>query len=377
MPNRSSLKLLNHLIKQIKKVIYTPYAEPHDTGFKKVLFGASLLYGSAAVFKRKLYQNKKHSIKKLPVPTVSVGNLAVGGTGKTPMTVYLAKLLRNQHYYPAILSRGYGGTFEKKGGIVSDGNSILADSIQAGDEPLMMAKELTGIPVLVGRNRYQSGLRAVKKFGCNIVLLDDGFQHVRLYRDLNIVLLDAELPIGNGYLLPRGILREPYCSLSAAHGVVFTRTPLKRPPIPSKIAKYIKPHTIFWARQKIYPHYYFDGSKTSLPVNPAHLKGKKVYLFSGIARNDDFHHTIKTMGAKIMGHDTYGDHHRFCKEEIRAIIEKAVKTTSELLVTTEKDFARIENSIQWTLPFLAIGVKMTFSNNAFDRFVMRSIGVTC
>jgi tetraacyldisaccharide 4'-kinase len=356
--------------------MYAPYPEPNDTGLKKVLFGTSLLYANAALFKRKLYQNKTYSTKKLPVPVISVGNLAVGGTGKTPMTIYLAKLLRRQNYSPAILSRGYGGDFEKKGGIVSDGNSILADSILAGDEPLMMAKALSGIPVLVGRNRYQSGLWAVKEFGCNIVLLDDGFQHLRLYRDLNIVLLDAKRPIGNGHVLPRGILREPYCALSSAHTVVFTRTPLKRPSIPCKVAKYIKPHLRFWAGQKNYPYYYFDGVKTGNLVNLSHLRGKKVYLFSGIARNDDFLHTLKMMGAKIMGHIRFGDHHRFSKQEIRDVMERANKTTSELIVTTEKDFTRIAVPIQWTLPFLAIGVKMTFSNHTFDRFVMRSIGIT-
>jgi tetraacyldisaccharide 4'-kinase len=371
MLNRSFHQIRRHLAKQVQEVIHTPDAKINDTGLKKILWCTSHVYGSAAFFRRKMYRKKNRFLKKLPVPVISIGNLAVGGTGKTPMTIYLAKLLRQKHYFPAILSRGYGGALEQKGGIVSNGHSILADSTQAGDEPLMMAKQLADIPLIVGRHRYQSGLKAIDKFGCNLIILDDGFQHLSLFRDLNIVLMDALRPIGNGYLLPRGILREPTSALVDADAVVFTRCPLKKPPLAAEILPLIRRFPLFWAKQDAYIDRVFDGSKKINAPALNNLNGKKVYLFSGIARNDDFHQTIAAAKAQIMGHDIFGDHHRYTKNELDTIIKMAVKTRSDWLLTTEKDFARITTPIQWPLPFAAVGVKVIFPNDAFDQFVLR------
>ena len=363
-----------HLAKQIEHVIHTPNAKINDTGLKKILWCASQVYGSAAFSRRKLYQQKKCFLKKLPVPVISIGNLAVGGTGKTPMTIHLAKLLRKKHYFPAILSRGYGGTFEKKGGIVSNGNSILADATQAGDEPLMMAKQLAGIPLIVGHCRYRSGLEAINKLGCNLIILDDGFQHLSLFRNLNIVLMDAFKPIGNGYLLPRGILREPLGALVDADAVIFTRSPTKKPPIAAEILPFLRGLPLFWAKQAAYIDGAIAKSKKINAPTLNDLNGKRVYLFSGIARNEDFHQTITATKARIAGHDKFGDHHRYTKNEIDTIIKMAIKTKADWLLTTKKDFARIVTSVQWPLPFAVIGVKMTFFNDAFDQFVLKAIG---
>lgn len=373
MLNRSFHQIGRHLAKQIEDVIHTQDAKNNDTALKKILWYISHLYGSSVFLRRKMYRKKNRLLKKLPVPVISVGNLAVGGTGKTPMTIYLAKLLRKKHYFPAILSRGYGGAFERKGGIVSNGNSILADSTQAGDEPLMMAKQLAGIPLIVGRRRYRSGLKAVNKFGCDLIILDDGFQHLSLFRNLNIVLMDALRPIGNGYLLPRGILREPMSALVDADAVIFTRSPSKKPPLVAEILPFMRRFPIFWAKQDAYIDHIFNGSKKIDGPALNNLKGKKVYLFSGIARNNDFHQTITATKAKVMGHDMFGDHHRYTKYEIDTIIKMAIKTRSDWLLTTEKDFARITPPIQWPLPFAAVGVKVRFSNDAFDQFVLKAI----
>jgi tetraacyldisaccharide 4'-kinase len=363
-----------HLVKRIEHVIHTPKAKTDDTGLKKILWCASQLYGSAAFFRRKLYQKKKCFLKQLPVPVISIGNLAVGGTGKTPMTIYLAKLLREKHFFPAILSRGYGGTFEKKGGIVSNGNSILADSTQAGDEPLMMAKQLADIPLIVGHSRYRSGLEAINNFGCNLIILDDGFQHLALFRNLNIVLMDAFKPVGNGYLLPRGILREPLGALVDADAVIFTRSPTKKPPIAAEILPFLRELPLFWAEQDAYIDSAIAKSEEINAPTLNDLNGKKVYLFSGIARNDDFHQTITATKAQIVGHDMFGDHHRYTKNEIDTIIKAAIKAKADWLLTSEKDFARLMTPIQWPLPFAAIGVKVRFPNDGFDHFVLKAIG---
>ncbi|MGD9211887.1 MAG: tetraacyldisaccharide 4'-kinase, partial [Desulfobacteraceae bacterium] len=177
MLNSSLNLLLNRLTAQIEKVMYQQNASS-PTSLEKILRELSFLYSSANKIRRKLYKEEILPIRRLPVPVISIGNLAVGGTGKTPMTIHLAKLLQKHHYRPAVISRGYGGTAEKKGEIVSNEDTVLIDSKQAGDEPVMMARQLPGVPVIIGQNRFKSGKLAVEKFGCNVVVLDDGFQHL-------------------------------------------------------------------------------------------------------------------------------------------------------------------------------------------------------
>lgn len=343
----------------------------HKTGLEKALWSASLIYRSGAVLRRTLYRKRELSVRRLPVPVISVGNLAVGGTGKTPLTVHLASLLRRRNYRPAVISRGYGGSAEQTGMIVSNGETILADSILAGDEPLMMAKQLRGVPLLVGRNRYRSGMIAIEKFDCDTVILDDGYQHMELYRDLNIVLLDARNPLGNGHVLPRGILREPPAALVDAHALVFTRSPRGPVRFPSGIAPFINNLPTFNVRQKAYllRGSVAHGAPQYLPLSD--LNRKKVFLFSGIAQNDNFFQTVHTTGARIQGHATFGDHHRYSQTELENIIASANRTASELLLTTEKDISRIGPDIRWPLPFAVIGVNMSFHNDDFDHFVMK------
>lgn len=372
MRNNAFNRHIKNLVDRTENVMRAPLSNCRETLFERGLRGASLLYGAVAAYRRNLYRAGKCCVRKLPVPVISVGNLAVGGTGKTPMTIYLARLLQAQNFHPAIISRGYGGTAEKNGAIVSDGICVLADSVQAGDEPLMMARELKQTPILVGQNRYQSGLTAIEKFGCNVVILDDGFQHMNLHRDLNIVLLDAKAPLGNGFTLPRGILREPVSALMDAHAVVFTRSDLTKHPIPTAIAPIVKALPHFNAGLSAYLH---DAAHCSDPSPPtlADLNGKRVCLFSAIARNDDFQKTISRLGARIYHHAKFGDHHRYCRAELDHIIDTAIQTGSELLLTTEKDFARLKAPCRWPLPFAVIGVKMTFPNAGFDHFVLQSM----
>ena len=160
---------------------------------------------------------------QLPCKVICIGNLTVGGTGKTPMTMHVAQELKRLGYNTAIVSRGYRGGAEGRGGIVSDGQSIQMGPEQAGDEPFMMARSLSGIPVIVGKNRYAAGMLAVSEFQSDVIVLDDGFQHLRLKRDIDLVLLDRLHPFGNSYLLPRGTLREPISSLERGSACILTR----------------------------------------------------------------------------------------------------------------------------------------------------------
>ncbi len=184
----------------------------------------SKAYGAGVLLRRDGYASGFLKAKKLPCTVISIGNLTTGGTGKTPMTIYVAERVRRLGYRVAVISRGYKGTAEKSGGIVSDGSAIRMDPVTAGDEPFLLAASLKDIPVLVGHDRYQSGMHAINRFQTEVVILDDAFQHLALFRDLNLLLLDSSLPFGNGHLLPRGTLREPTSALRFSDALVMTRS---------------------------------------------------------------------------------------------------------------------------------------------------------
>jgi tetraacyldisaccharide 4'-kinase len=191
-----------------------------------LLYACSQAYELAARLRVKLYETGFLKQQNLQCKVVSIGNITVGGTGKTPVTLHVADLLRRMGYKVAVISRGYGGSAGKKAGIVSDGQEIKMTPEEAGDEPYMISLKLKGIPVIVGRDRVKAGRFAIGEFGSDIIVLDDGFQHLGLRRDLNIVLLDSANPFGNGYLLPRGVLREPLSHLGRADAFVLTRSDL-------------------------------------------------------------------------------------------------------------------------------------------------------
>ncbi len=189
-----------------------------------VLMVLSVVYGGLMCLRARLYEKGVLPSKTLPCRVVSIGNLISGGTGKTPMTILVARMIRDMGCRVVVLSRGYRGRMEKTGGVVSDGRTIFKGPDDAGDEPYLMARVLTGIPVVVGQRRYEAGMMAVKRFKPDVIVLDDAFQHLRLKRDLNLVLLDSRSPFGNGHMLPRGLLREPLSALRRSHAVVYTRS---------------------------------------------------------------------------------------------------------------------------------------------------------
>jgi tetraacyldisaccharide 4'-kinase len=325
--------------------------------------------------------------KKLHCPVVSIGNLCVGGTGKTPMTIYIAKTFREMGQRVCILSRGYRGNAENAGGIVSDGHRVLLEARGAGDEALMMAKILSDVPVLVGKNRVQSGLQAIAEFHPDVILLDDGFQHRRLFRDIDIVLLDERRPFGNGRLIPAGRLREPPASLIRADAVVFTRSrdnsgqfagardvntildSLRIPVFHAQHKPFLAERTQHGIRHGN-ARYYAGGTERL-----AFLQGKTVFAFSGIARNDDFIATLKTSGARISGTAFFPDHHWYSKKELHRIAASAKGSGADFIVTTQKDDVRVDISINWPADYIVIGVELTLGEDetAFRNFLSEKI----
>ena len=295
----------------------------------------SRLFAGAVFLRNKLFDLGISAQRKLPCPVISVGNLAVGGTGKTPTVILIAGMLRDQGMKPAILSRGYGGSAEESVNIVSDRERILMNPVEAGDEPVLMARALPGIPVLTGASRFETGSYAVNDLSADVLLLDDGFQHRSLHRDVNIVLLDTNRPFGNGYLLPRGPLRETAKALKRADAVIRMGIPEKNEgkidpiPFPGPIFNgYHQPRDIVQA-----------GSGASYPA--VALEGKKVCAFTGIGVPESFRTTLLGLHARIQSFIPYPDHYRYKEHDLDDIRKTALQSSAEYIVTTEKDAIKL------------------------------------
>ncbi len=340
-----------------------------NTGLtESTLSGVSRLYGNVTKIRETLYQKKIKKTYRLPCYVISVGNITIGGTGKTPVVVYLAELAVKLGYTATVVSRGYGGTATSEGGIVSDGSELLLNVCMAGDEPFMMAKRLlpVSVPVVVGSNRYEAGMTAVRTFKPDIIILDDGFQHMKLERDLNICLFDAESPLGNGRVIPRGTLREPATAVNRADVIVLTRA--------DDSDRAVKNF------HHAFTNIAGEAAVEGLPIFTASHKPcakdtlsseTDVYAFSGIAKNIAFRNTLLSMGYQIKGFKDYPDHYSYTAEDCSMIEKDAEKTGVRVVMTTEKDFARIENLFDWRLKLIIINVDMDFGNDAnlFDSLI--------
>lgn len=273
---------------------------------------------------------------------VSVGNLTTGGTGKTPTVQYIARHLQNRNKRVAIVSRGYGGSLSGAGAIVSNGKQTLLNARQAGDEPLLHARSLRQIPVLIGRDRVAAARRAVREFNSEIVVLDDGFQFWSLARDVDLVLLDALRPFDNGHLLPRGHLRESPDALCRADAILFTRTDsaskARRDATRELAARYTEA-PIFWSRHapvSLRDERSHDAGEIPLEK----LNGARVHALSALANNPGFRSTLEKCGAHVEAHTTRRDHHRWRRDELIRVLEKA-KAAGAIVVTTEKDAVKL------------------------------------
>jgi tetraacyldisaccharide 4'-kinase len=299
---------------------------------------ASRLYGLGARGRRALYARGLLRVKRLPAPVVSVGNLTVGGTGKTPVVACLARLWQDRGQRVAILSRGYGGETQSVT-CISDGRHTYKKPPEVGEEPYWLARTLPGVAVYTGACRYAAGLAAWDQFKPDLFLLDDGFQHVQLHRDLDLVLLDAASPFGNGCLLPRGPLREPLPALAAAQGLILTRfDPERHQDQLAAIRRAFPDKTILTAT--IAP-----VSVTAYPGGhvepPSALRHRALVAFAGLARPAVFAATLQELGADLKGFQIFADHHPYSREELDRVTETARALGAGALVTTAKDWARL------------------------------------
>ncbi len=303
----------------------------------------SYLYEAGVRTRLGLYRAGALRSRTLPCAVISIGNLTAGGTGKTPMTMYVARYLQKRGARVVVISRGYGGSL-KGCGIVSNGQEgeagILLGAAEAGDEPLLMARRLSGVPIIVGADRFAAGTLAIKEFAPTVIILDDGFQHVRLDRDLNILLLDGTVPLAGARLLPAGPLREPVSALKRAD-MVLVKGGLLNDRDKELLRAYNLESTGF---------VYTPGAVTDLCTNEsltrADLKGRALLGVAGIARPRSFFSTLKDWGLRLLGTISYSDHYPYKAEDMAVIREKMKTSGAEAIITTEKDGVKLSPLLQ-------------------------------
>jgi len=295
----------------------------------------SIVYGFAVMLRNVLYDRNILKPKSVPCRVVSIGNLTVGGTGKTPAVIMTARMLVDGGCSVAVVSRGYG-----RGGkgtaVVSDGFSILLSPEEAGDEPHIVAGELTGVPVVVGNDRRDAAQTAFERFRPDVILLDDGFQHRRLARNADVVTVDAGNPWGDGHLLPLGLLRESPSSLKRAQAVMMTRftDDISRDGCERTIRCHDGKIPIFFSGHRpVRLRKPFTGDSVGL----AYIAGRKTAALSNVADPGSFHRMLVDLGADIVHTAVMPDHHRYTEGELREISEDAAREGANLLVMTAKD----------------------------------------
>ena len=253
--------------------------------------------------------------------------------------------------------------------------------------PFMLAAQLQDIPVIVGKNRFKAGMLAAARFGPDVVILDDAFQHMRLARDINLVLLDSEQPFGNFHLLPRGILREHIAALGRADAFILTRSQKtpdgKKPAVADRLKPFLSIRPLFTSRHIPYCCRIIRGQRQRCTAlgnlsganDLSFLKSRKVFAFSGIARNDDFRSTLEKLKCEVSGFFEFADHYNYSEIERSSIARAAQNSKAELLITTAKDYARMGCSGHWDLDLVVIGVKISLGDdeNQFDGYIKQGL----
>jgi len=314
------------------------------------------------VIRSRLFMYKAGMLKtyKMPCKVISIGNLTVGGTGKTPFTQYLAGYFIRKGKKVMILSRGYGGSKSVTGGIVSDGEKILMKPDESGDEPYLLSENLEGVPVVIGKNRVDMAQKAIPLFKPDIIILDDAYQHLKIERNLNLLLLDGNQPFGNGYLNPRGILREPKSQLNRCDAVIFTRSQINQLSDCDDVKHKPYFHTDHSPYIRLISKRMNQTKHT--PIGET-FHNKRVFAVSGIAKNSEFRKSLEDSGAIVNGFFEYPDHHNYTLNDLIKADQMANNEHSDCIVTTEKDYVKFDSSYSWKHKLYVVGVSIIFLEN--------------
>ena len=345
----------------------------------------SFLYEFGVCSKLWLYKVGFFNQKKLDCCVISIGNITVGGTGKTPTAQKVAAMIKNMGYRVVILNRGYRSHWDKELGVVSDGKKIFMTAYEAGDEAYLMAKTLPGIPVVIGKNRAVTGQYAVDKLNAEVIIMDDGYQHWHLYRDLDVVLVDTYNMFGNGSLLPRGTLREPLKHLDRAGLFLLTKTDqssqFSRINLRKTLAKYNDEapviESIHHPKNFVEIADWYKGIHENT-LELSELEGKKVMVFSAIGNPSSFEQTLAGIGLDILEAIRYPDHHDYGMIEMQYISERAASKEAVALITTAKDAVKIPTEFIYfnrdlPLYILNMDIMITEGQDLFEKAIVAAI----
>ncbi len=354
---------------------------------RSFLYLLSKLWQLGVTVRRFLYQVRILRDFTLGIQVIAIGNLTVGGTGKTPVVEKFARELQKQGRTVAILSRGYRSKPQPLAQwllnkilfradstpprVVSDGRSLLLDSDSAGDEPYMLASNLKDVVVLVDKDRVKSGRYAIENFGCDTLLLDDGFQYWKLAgRRQDIVLIDCQQPFGNEKMLPRGTLREPHSHLARASTIFITKSDGHTAQLRRRIAQYNPAAGII---ECIHHPLYFEDVFTGEQKGLDFMTGKRVASLSGIAQPESFEQSLVKLCAELVYAKRFADHHRFTQQEVLNFINRGKKRQAQMIVTTQKDAVRFPKIDRRDLPiyFMRVEIKILSGAQDFDDCVRK------
>lgn len=350
----------------------------------------SQLYGAVVSLRVWMFRSRLLHDHHLGVPVIAIGNLTVGGTGKTPVVELIARTLTEKGRRVAILSRGYKskkaeklplwkraaiatGIMEKPPEppprVVSDGKEVLLDSLMAGDEPRMLATHLPGVPVLVDKNRVKAGRYAIENFHVDALLLDDGMQYLKLKHRLDIVLIDRTAPFGTGHLLPRGTLREPARQLKRASYIFITKSDERdNEDLIRRLRMYNRVAEIVECRHR---PVYLEDMHTGEQMPISALKGKYVGAISGIAVPESFENGLRRLGAEVEVTLRFPDHYRFEEKDILPFLDRCERRDVEMIVTTEKDMVRFPEIPKQDMPicFMRVEIEILRGQDVFDKLI--------
>lgn len=348
----------------MKRIFYTFITTQQrgviPTLFRILLIPFSWLYGAVIWIRNYCYTVRIFKQKHLSCTVISIGNIVAGGTGKTPAVAALAKLLKNKGFQVVILLRGYKRHSSEEITVVSDGENRLCSREESGDEADMLARQLPNIPIIVGKRRYLTGKAAIDRFKSNIVILDDGFQHRQLARDVDILTIDATQPYGTGVLLPIGTLREPISALQRADIILLTHTDavgtnianlkaeLNRlaPNIPI-LESVHQPTALYWLNQS-------DGHRT-MPIK--NLTGKRLLAVCGIGNPDAFVTTLEKSNPEGVELFAFPDHHVYTESDLHLIEHQMQQCEAEWVITTQKDEQKLA-SLSTELPIVVLAIEL-------------------
>jgi tetraacyldisaccharide 4'-kinase len=338
-------------------------------------FGA--LYGALTQTRLALYRCGLLKISKLGVPVISVGNITAGGTGKTPLVEYIARVMASADRNVCILTRGYGRENPERRVLVSDGRNILASAQEAGDEPRLLAQNLQGVATVVSdRDRFSAGQWAIRELGTEVFILDDGFQHLRLARDLNVATIDATDPWGGGRLLPRGQMREARSGLRRADCIVITRADQAADlhSLIDQVERVSDHRPLFTSQMVVRGIKQLAASLSERATLVGADLPTPVVAFCAIGNPGAFFKQLENAGCSPVAVFEFPDHHKYDQRDVDRLIARARKTGAQSLITTAKDAVKLSN-LSFNLPCYVLDIAIRIDEESrFVAMIQAAVG---